>query len=248
MIYAYKRGTGIGRLAKELNLSICWPYEDRLRVRKHEVHLNWGCSRLTIDVVSTLNRDLSVAASKARTFAALSAAGIRIPRWSDKIEEAQELLKKHTILARRDGLSKGAGITVVKPGGALPTKDFYVRKLSYQREARIHVFRGSIICEQVKYVPEGCKNFIHNFENGCTFSTKTPLEKFFSEAQASEARDFAVRTTQATGLDFGAVDILLNKKGQVYVLEVNTAPGIRSDATHEAYRKALQTLVKEAHE
>jgi len=43
------------------------------------------------------------------------------------------------------------------------------------------------------------------------------------------AVELAGDALQAIGLDFGAVDILVGKDGQNYVLECNSAPGVEGD-------------------
>lgn len=246
MIFCYKRGTGIGRLAKDLNLSICWPYEAKSRTRAKSVSINWGCLKLptTANATVILNSNLSTAASKVEAFKALKEAGIRVPRWNKTLKSLADRLDPTAwIIARRDGLSKGKGMRLIKPEDRLTAiyePDFFVEKLTCQREARIHVWGGRIICEQVKFLPAGCDNFIHNFENGARYSSATKIDRFFNEAQIAEARDFAIRSVEACGLHFGAVDILLTKKGTVYVLEVNTAPGLRADNTRLAYKNAIK--------
>ena len=44
---------------------------------------------------------------------------------------------------------------------------------------------------------------------------------------------------RALGLDFGAVDIVINRDNQPVILEVNAAPGIQG-TTLENYKKAVQ--------
>ncbi len=43
----------------------------------------------------------------------------------------------------------------------------------------------------------------------------------------------------ALGLDFGAADIIQDKHGKLYVLEVNTAPGLTSDDGVAVYANAF---------
>ena len=250
MIYTYKKGTGIGRLAKDLRLSIAWPYHNLTKKRSYDVDINWGVKNLLVTegTPEILNVNIANATSKVACFGVLKSAGILVPRWDISYEALRERLQgaKITILARKDELSKGRGIRKVdETSPDIPSADFYVERLSCLREARIHVWRDRIICEQVKYLPEGCESFIHNFENGATYSSNSKLEKFFTAEQAELARLNSIEAIKALSLAFGAVDVMLTKKGKVYILEVNTAPGIRAASTYGAYREALKGRVKE---
>jgi D-alanine-D-alanine ligase-like ATP-grasp enzyme len=51
--------------------------------------------------------------------------------------------------------------------------------------------------------------------------------------------EHSISAVNTLGLDFGAVDLIVAKDGRVYVLEVNTAPGIEG-ITLEKYVKAFQ--------
>ena len=57
--------------------------------------------------------------------------------------------------------------------------------------------------------------------------------------------DQAKLAVKATGLDFGAVDIIWNNlQEKAYVLEINTAPGLEGQSV-ETYKKFLNELLAE---
>jgi hypothetical protein len=249
MIYLYKRGTGMGRIARDLSLSTFLVPDSKTTLRRHNApFINWGSIRLPEiiqekDAAGILNYDIREAASKRKTFDALSRVGIRIPRWDTDGNALHKTLVKDGrsyMLARRDGLSKGAGIKIISlVDDKIPQADFYVEKLSCQREFRAHVWGGKVICLQAKMVPPGCDNFIHNFENGCRYTTQM-LERWLTDKKEMDnINSTAIKSVKALGLHFGAVDLLLNKRGYLYVLEVNTAPGLRSDVAYLAYKTAI---------
>jgi hypothetical protein len=244
VIYIYKRGTGMGRLARELRLSVQFPYENRQLKRRHNLNLNWGCVKAEGLPEDTLNRDIRSAAQKRDTFRILGEKGIWVPRWNVSFGEFRKAYPKvNKILARRDGLSKGIGIKEIGTDGmyfgSSGEPDFYVERLTCQREFRAHVWRDEVILLQAKVVPPGCTNFIHNFENGCHYTTQN-LDRWVDETLKSDITATSVSSVKALGLDFGAVDLILTKKGRLYVLEINTAPGLRSDAAQAAYKRALK--------
>jgi D-alanine-D-alanine ligase-like ATP-grasp enzyme len=57
----------------------------------------------------------------------------------------------------------------------------------------------------------------------------------------------AIKAVSAVGLDFGAVDFGTDKEGNVWLLEVNTSPGLQGmSASIAAYREHLRGLLKES--
>src|SRR5688572_24633924 len=247
MIYSYHRPSGASKLARALRLSISFRDGSTIRRRLNPLpHINWGWRAQEPGVVDNyLNADPRIAVSKVLTFEKLAAVGIPIPRWSKTLDELKaQLPSGRTIIARRDGLSGGKGMSLVVP--ATPAyeapADFYVERLSCRREFRIHIFQGSVIHRQAKFVPHGFDGIARNWENGCYF-TSEQLERFATEAELRDLEQLSIRSIEALGLDFGAVDILITRRGnKPYVLEVNTAPGLRSGATYVAYEGALRRL------
>jgi hypothetical protein len=188
-----------------------------------------------------------VCVSKLRTFQTLTAAGISVPRFSDKWED---IASRGKYLARQDFLSEGAGIEIVEEGHqpSAPAH-FYSLVVSKAFEVRLHVFLGRIICEQFKFVPQGSNQLIRNYNNGARFSNKT-LETHLSPGISNKLREMAIASLAAVSTDFGAVDMIVSKKGNLYVLEINTAPGIDrgpvqhdQPTTYDAYRNTIQELL-----
>ena len=59
-----------------------------------------------------------------------------------------------------------------------------------------------------------------------------------------EAKNAAIKAVEALDLDFGAVDIIETRQGEIFVLEVNTAPGLEGK-TVESYGNAILNFIKE---
>lgn len=57
----------------------------------------------------------------------------------------------------------------------------------------------------------------------------------------AEVKTQAVKAVEALGLDFGAVDCCVDDKGKVWIIEVNTGPGLEGKA-FDAWVKALKDL------
>ncbi len=248
MLIIYKRGTILSRLARRLGIEVYFPTDDILIRRRNQLqpHVNWGWAGSLRGAEKVLNRDLSICRSKVKTFKEFQEAKLPHPRWSESLDELlRECQEGRTIFLRRDGLTGGEGITPFRVGEPIPEArwDFAVERVSCSRELRIHVFCGRVIAEQVKLVPPGNTNPIHSFKNGCTFSTQQ-LDRFLTPSLLERARSLCIKAVEAAKLDFGAVDLILNKREDFYLLEVNSAPGLRSEPVFTAYQQEFQKLVK----
>lgn len=250
MFWVYHpRATYVNRIARELGVSTVYPRHNRDRRRRltMSVVVNWGCAPSVINRLSTdvtiLNRDISGARTKMRTFELLDAANLPHPRVS---RDPRELYERGRYLGRADGLTGGAGIVVYEKG-ALPDEnvvhDFYSQVVSKAQEVRIHVAGGQIICEQIKYIPRGSGVLVRNYDNGARFTT-VGLDQRIPLPLVQTARDIAIKAVAACGLDFGALDMALTRNNEWVIFEVNSAPGlsIREDdgtnqtwCTYEAY-------------
>jgi len=250
----------MGRLARKLGISVAIRSQTGMagfaavgRRYITDPGVNWGCGSQFVDFIGNgklLNGNLNLALSKRRSFEAFEKAGLPYPRWSNNFAELRKQIgPDRDILHRVDGQHGGSGIDIIRAGTNPVTltpqeRSFFVERLSYQREARVHVWCDEIIATQVKLLEPGNGNPIHSFDVGnASFTTK--LEGRLEPALATKAGELARAAVKALGLDFGAVDLMLTKRSKLYVLEVNTAPGIRSKSIEDAYSYGLGRLKKE---
>jgi len=274
MFYIYHtRATFARSIARELRQSVMFPdFPTRNRARRGTmtVNVNWGCgpqmlSRtpgMRLSTSRILNADISRSVRKMRTFDALRAANLPIPRVvTDPTivlpDDRRPFYQRGKYLARQDGLTGGAGIEVMDRG-VLPRPDqrfdFYSQVVSKAHEIRIHVAGGRVICEQIKYIPTGSRVLVRNYDNGARFSARS-ISTLVGDALAQRAREISIAATNACGLDFGALDMALTRNGEWVIFEINSAPGIsrRDDdgstphdmpSTYEAYREYFRTFVQ----
>ena len=101
-----------------------------------------------------------------------------------------------------------------------------------------HVWKGTIIDVQEKrrragYVSTGDgDSYIRNHHNGWVFC-RADIE------EPANLRTIARSAIGTLSLDFGAVDIIYNQKSnKLFVLEVNTAPGLEG-TTLQKYTEAI---------
>jgi glutathione synthase/RimK-type ligase-like ATP-grasp enzyme len=163
--------------------------------------------------------------------------------WTANKAVAKEWLASGHIVVVRKLLTghEGNGIVIVEPGEQLPDAQLYTRYIKNRyREFRVHATRGQAFASHMKiknpHDPNPPKTWkVRSYANGFIFQR--------NNVPASAKRDaLAVEAVSTLGLDFGAVDILEDKNGNFFVLEVNTAPGIEGQTT-PAYAKAIKELV-----
>ncbi len=214
-------------------------------VKNGDFIVNWGTTKPIPWAVTLLNstKAVSLAANKFFTFSSLSGADVPTVPWTANLAVAKEWQAAGSIIVVRTLLTghSGAGIIIVEPGEDLPEAPLYTRYVNKVREYRVHATKLDVVDTQQKIrdpaqVPKSWK--IRSHDNGFIFKR--------NGIALSVARDeLAVKAVQTLGLDFGAVDIIEDKVGQFYVLEVNTAPGLEGQ-TIVAYQQALSELANYA--
>lgn len=114
-------------------------------------------------------------------------------------------------------------------------------------EYRIHVVRGeAVLCQSKRRKAEFADNpnyqsIVRNVGSGWIYAVNDLQVEGNSLEAAKEA---AINTVTAMGLDFGAVDIVWQRGStKAYVLEVNTAPGLEEDGSAlAAYTTAFKAI------
>lgn len=214
--------------------------------------INWG-SRDRIaatqgSVVLNKPEVLANAQDKRRTFNVLREAQFgNIPDFwthppSDEQRKGSIIVERHTTTGEA-----GAGIHIKRKGEALtPDIPLYVRYIRKDIELRVHVVGGEAVAVQQKRKREGAEQdadqaLIRNYDNGWVFAVND-----VDQTAANAAKPVAVEACRILGLDFGAVDMVIDKKtNRPVVLEVNTKPGLESETVLEAYVRKLTTLIPE---
>jgi hypothetical protein len=121
--------------------------------------------------------------------------------------------------------SCGKGIVVLEPGtpyvGGLPVYTKYKKK---KREFRVHVFKGQVVCVVEKQRKRDWKGErdtkVRNLANGYVF-----VQQILNLPTGLQA--LAMKAASVVQSDFAGVDIGYNEKNNdLFVIEVNSAPGI----------------------
>jgi glutathione synthase/RimK-type ligase-like ATP-grasp enzyme len=241
-IIPYKIGSQSASILAEV-LGI-WRVNPKKTTRvKTDTLINWGCSQIVRPIqcktILNLPEYVTLASNKLSSFKEFKQAGVPTPEWTeDRVEAIKALANGRTICVRHklNGHS-GEGLQLVAPGEELPEAPLYTTYIPKDEEYRVHVFDGRVIFTQRKArkleVPDEEVNWkVRNLAGGFIYANQ-------AVELSPIAADIAVDAVNALGLDFGAVDIIYNKRRDAYyVLEVNTAPGL-SGSTLDAYVEAF---------
>lgn len=210
------------------------------KVKPGDVVVNWGSS---LDLGNYMNPGLNCpesvgwAANKLEAFKALSASNVSTVGWTASKDVAQSWLSDGKTIVVRKKLTghSGDGIVIVEPGEQLPDAPLYTMYVFKEKEFRVHVCNGKVIDTQRKIKDpdrEVVTWKVRSHQNGFIFAR--------NNIDPCAIRDeLAINAISALALDFGAVDIIQDKKGNYYVLEINTAPGFEGQ-TVEIYAEAFR--------
>lgn len=215
------------------------------KVKPNDVVINWGITKNLKSCAPTLNSPESVgdASNKSIAFTMMSISGVRCVEWTALKCIAEVWLQEDSTVVVRKKLTghSGDGIVILEKGFKIenvPEAPLYTRYVHKVKEFRVHVVNGKVIDTQQKIKDpdrEVVSWKVRSHENGFIFARNGIVH--------SEDRDnLAINACKALGLDFGAVDIVQDKKGVLYVLEVNTAPGLEGQ-TVKNYAEAFRTYL-----
>lgn len=240
------RITGLA-IARELGVEVVTPRTFLTRARYGDSIINWGRSFPvtgdTLEALRWINTPHAVETSshKLKTLSRLRARGVATLDCTTNKEEAEEwnsrVFVRHLLRA-----SGGRGIEVVQAGDPLPYAQLYTKGFPKEKEYRAHVGGGQVFFLQQKRLalaarrPPSRTQGVRNYANGWIFAHQNIDEPL------PGLRDLAVRAVLACGLDFGAVDVLVNREGRAVVCEVNSAPAV-SGATVDAYVSFFRSII-----
>lgn len=203
----------------------------------------WGNSRIPLENYQPAAA-IAIAKNKLSTLNKLRDAGVSIPEYTTSKVVAEGWVRAGIVTVARQILngSEGHGIVVCR---ALPIVDapLYVKLVEKDKEFRVHACNGVAIDLQEKRRRNNARNadgsrpdgVIRNIDNNWVFCRNNIIEP-------RGLREIGVNAVRALGLLFGAADIVHNtRNGSLYVLEVNTAPGL-CDSTATKYAQAFLTL------
>ena len=268
---------GVGRkMSKHFDANeVTCGFRPSIKVRDNAVVVNYGRSELPVWFeeartrgVRMLNNPTAVANSvdKRRTLTLLRDNGVPCLEFeTDPAKVFSQLSTTRQIewLARMTATGKkGNGIEPIyggteygPEGDKFPVAPLYTKFYDKDVEFRVHVFRGEVI-DYVQKKRMGKKKrdaiglaesneLIRNHKRGWVFAHNDIIH-------SKQVEQIAVQAANVLGLDYAGIDILakLDQNGEVYdavVCESNSAPGMSSSKTFNAYMHAIEDFIKETH-
>lgn len=217
--------------------------------------INWGHAQApNIDIGKhVLNWYWAVtnASNKWTALVKMEQAGVSVPKNTGAKAEAESWFdkdKKCVVFCRTLLRSSGGkGIVIAKSKAELVDAPLYTLRIRKTDEYRVHVFKNEVIDVAQKRLRNGVKDqegrneYIRNLANGWIFAHE-------NVNCPDNVKQEALKAVAALELDFGAVDVVVDKEGKAYVLEVNTAPGLENQQTIQAYTNAFNNYKKKEEE
>lgn len=246
----YKQGSmsarELARAAGVLRLKVT--DDSQFRQRPGDVIVNWGNhTYVNLEGVKYLNHQyaVSLARDKRAAFQQFTNAKVPTLEWTIDIAVAQRWYDEGNVVIQRNTATgqAAAGIVVCDstlPGNVRPDGRgvLWTKYFKRKQEFRIHVWRNDVLDIQEKRKKRDAEadSRIRSHDNGWVFCREG--------VTCPEAVSLAaVAAVRSLGLDFGAVDVGWNEKGQrPAVFEVNTAPGLEG-TTLEKYASKIKELV-----
>lgn len=248
-LYAYNPGSqGAKELGIALGIQRIKNENSRFVGGKNKIVINWGASELPEQVLRStiINHPDRVkeATDKLSFFRKIASfKGHFLPDWTTDHKEAISWCAEGATVVARTVLRghSGNGIRIMEPDKpeTFVKAPLYTKYIPKNEEYRVHIVKGDVIDIQRKILPkeraEDQKPInwkVRNLANGFIYVREGVNPE-------KTVLDAARHTMEASGLDFGAVDIVChNKTKRPYVLEINTAPGLEGQ-TVQSYARAL---------
>ena len=237
------------------------PAQSTYKGNRHRKVINWGFGTLPPHVEGSrvINEPAAVntVSNKKTFFENLEQFGdkaARVPAWTTSKREAKEWAKeerraKYPFAFARTDLRghSGAGIVELfeeKDVDRLKEGTLIVRYVPKKDEYRVHLSREGVffVQKKVKRHDVDEPNYrIRSHENGFNFAQGDDYTGDCPVDVTTQAK----LAFEQSGLDFGAVDVIYNRRlNEAYVLEINTAPGMEGQTTVRKYADALLPLLQ----
>ena len=266
-VYIYKRrgSTLVNQLAHNLGIRCVTDTKGPRNVRTSRM-ICWGNSSIPNWAVGDhpqwiLGNPRSVAtmAHKIRCFQQLSHAGLPTLLFTSDKQVAQTWMNEGYMVYARTILTghSGEGLYLCQPslGDTLPDAPLYTRDYRTPfKEYRIHIVMGDVIDRTMKrrmsdgsMAEHGFRNIdgrerlqVRTYENGWVFARDDML---WDESLGRTA----AQAVAACGSNIGAVDMIAKWENDRLrdhaIIEINSAPALRSETTLRAYTNALRPLI-----
>jgi len=223
--------------------------QSKFRGRPTDVVINWGIGKGNVGRARQINslESVRLASNKLQTLRRLNSKGISIPAsyTNTSYMHPEKLYMARTTLTGHSG----RGI-VVGTLESLPQAPLYVEYIDKVREYRVIATKDRVVDTKQKKKRSSPRDtdgeviederiehneHVWNLDGGYIFARNDIVNP-------NGLGQLGIDAIVALGLDFGAVDIIEDAEGKLYVLEVNTAMGLEG-TTLSLLGDAIQELI-----
>jgi glutathione synthase/RimK-type ligase-like ATP-grasp enzyme len=245
-LYSYNENSKAAKLlARHLLVRRIRHTDSRFRGAPHLTVINWGSSEIPRQAARchVLNPPNAVeeVVDKASFFKKLRGKELT-PAFTTSAGEAAEWIKDGARVLCRTFLrsSGGTGIVVAQKMEEVVPAPLYVRYVPKKEEYRVHIFGRRVVDIQKKMKRHDIDTpdwTVQNLAGGFIYGREGISPPVCVPA-------VALSVFEEFSLDFGAVDIIYNKKrNKALALEINTAPGLEGQ-TVVSYADALKEYLR----
>ena len=209
------------------------PIASRYVWRSHHRIVNWGRSHVPFSVALNQAAAVQAAVNKQCTWDRLSCRGIGTVSYRVDTPSAREWLDSGVVLYARETLTGhgGRGIRVLRSveeldEARLPLYTTYTKRFPVHREFRVTIVKDEIVLvsEKKKRTGVEANQYVRNHAGGWVFC-RNDLSPY-----PEAIKEQSIAAIKALGLDFGGIDIAIDRENNTCVFEVNTAPGVEGTA------------------
>lgn len=194
---------------------------------KCDLFIRWGSTevftntkfKLELNTLEAVNRTIN----KHEMLKALSAAGVPTPTFNSTVEDAA----KYMDAAGMQYIRNNWGV-VRYSNDFNPQRDaYYTKPVQFKRrEYRVHVFNGKVlgIYEKVPFEQDQTKRPKLFKSDTCNF-VRCDMEVC---RLTKDNQQTCIDSVTSLGLLFGGVDVIRDRTGNIFICEVNSAPGLNN--------------------
>ena len=193
-------------------------------VKPHRTHLRYGDQK-----------------GKIEQYCWFAAQHLPALEYTESITKAKEWAQTQAVVCRKlTHASEGKGIVIAETPEAVVPAPVYTLYRKKKREFRVHIFKDQVVHVLEKRRSsnyEGTTDTkVRNTANGYVFCSENVVEP-------EGIRELALKASKVTQSDFKGVDIGWNeKKQELFVIEVNSAPGIEGSNVERYVTTILETV------
>lgn len=222
--------------------------------RSRDFVINWGSSAgldYPEGVLFNGHKEaVNIAQNKLSFFRHMKESGLEeiIPRFWERLEDIPEDYTGKVVARTVLNGHSGNGISIFSAGASdAPLCELYVEYVPKKEEYRVHL---GVLSEEEATVISQQQKLRRLDHPDPDWQVRNASRGFIYARQdvspPPAVVEAAAMAFNASGLDFGAVDVIWNERRQrAYVLEINTAPGLEG-TTLEDYRKYFKIFLDKA--